>query len=73
MFYLDRNAPFISADLTKAPSGYIIVPAQLWQAQKNHADGFDPILESPQGRRKPVLLRHQPNLAAPASARGSKG
>jgi 4-amino-4-deoxy-L-arabinose transferase-like glycosyltransferase len=61
LFYLDRDAQFIPRDLAKAPPGYIIVPAELWQAQKEEAHGFEPILQSPQGRRKPVLLRHLPN------------
>jgi hypothetical protein len=61
LFYLDRDAQFISRDLAKAPPGYIIVPAELWQAQKEEAHGFEPILQSPEGRRKPVLLRHLPN------------
>jgi 4-amino-4-deoxy-L-arabinose transferase-like glycosyltransferase len=60
LFYLDRDAPFISRNLAQAPPGYIIVPAELWQADKDEAPGFEPILQSPEGRRKPVLLRHFP-------------
>ncbi len=60
LFYLDRDAPFISRNLAQAPPGYIIVPAELWQAHKDKAPGFEPILQSPEGRRKPVLLRHFP-------------
>jgi 4-amino-4-deoxy-L-arabinose transferase-like glycosyltransferase len=60
LFYLDRDAPFISRNLAQAPPGYIIVPAELWEAHKSEAHGFEPILQSPEGRRKPVLLRHLP-------------
>jgi 4-amino-4-deoxy-L-arabinose transferase-like glycosyltransferase len=60
LFYLDRDAPFISTDLAKAPPGYIIVPGDLWAAHKNDAKGFEPLMQSSEGRRKPVLLRHFP-------------
>jgi 4-amino-4-deoxy-L-arabinose transferase-like glycosyltransferase len=60
LFYLDRDAPFISTDLAKAPPGYIIVPADLWAAHKNDASGFAPLIQSSEGRRKPVLLKHLP-------------
>jgi hypothetical protein len=60
LFYLDRNAPFISTDLAAAPWGYIIVPAQFWQSHQGHLRDFDVVLESSEGRRKPVLLRHEP-------------
>jgi 4-amino-4-deoxy-L-arabinose transferase-like glycosyltransferase len=61
LFYLDRDAPFISTDLADAPPGYIIVPAQLWDASKADAKGFEVLMRSPEGRRKPVLLRHFPH------------
>ena len=41
LFYLDRDAPFISTNLAQAPSGYIIVPADFWQTHKNDAPGFE--------------------------------
>lgn len=59
LFYLDRDAPFISTDLSQAPSGYIIVPGEFWQAHKDDAHGFVEVLQSSEGRRKPVLLRHE--------------
>jgi len=59
LFYLDRDAPFISTNLSQAPSGYIIVPADFWQTHKNDAPGFEVVLQSSEGRRKPVLLRHE--------------
>jgi 4-amino-4-deoxy-L-arabinose transferase-like glycosyltransferase len=59
LFYLDRDAPFISTNLADAPPGYIIVPAELWDAQKSHPDSLEPIFKSSEGRRKPVLLRHR--------------
>ena len=58
LFYLDRDAPFISTNLADAPPGYIIVPAQLWDTRKDYTPGFEVLLRSPEGRRKPVLLRH---------------
>jgi 4-amino-4-deoxy-L-arabinose transferase-like glycosyltransferase len=58
LFYLDRDAPFISSDLGAAPRGYIIVPAELWDARKDDTKGFEVLLRSGEGRRKPVLLRH---------------
>jgi hypothetical protein len=61
LFYLDRDAPFIPANLADAPPGYIIVPAQLWDARKADAKGLEVLLRSPEGRRKPVLLRHFPH------------
>jgi 4-amino-4-deoxy-L-arabinose transferase-like glycosyltransferase len=61
LFYLDRDAPFISTDLAGAPPGYIIVPGELWETDKDHAPGFEVVLRSPEGRRKPVLLRHLPH------------
>jgi 4-amino-4-deoxy-L-arabinose transferase-like glycosyltransferase len=66
LFYLDRDAPFIPADLAHAPAGYIIVPAELWDARKDHAADFEVLMRSTEGRRKPVLLRHLPP-AAPSS------
>ena len=41
LFYLDRDAPFISTNLAQAPPGYIIVPADFWQTHKNDAPGFE--------------------------------
>jgi 4-amino-4-deoxy-L-arabinose transferase-like glycosyltransferase len=67
LFYLDRDVPFISPKLADAPPGYIIVPAKLWNEQKGRADGLEPIFESSQGRRKPVLLRHRVDI--PVSSR----
>ncbi len=58
LFYLDRDAPFIASDLAHAPGGYIIVPGQLWAARKDRSPGFEVMLQSGAGRRKPVLLRH---------------
>jgi 4-amino-4-deoxy-L-arabinose transferase-like glycosyltransferase len=58
LFYLDRDAPFIAPDLAHAPPGYIIVPGELWEARKDHDGDFEVLLRSPEGRRKPVLLRH---------------
>ncbi len=59
LFYLDRDAPFISGDLAAAPPGYIIVPAQLWDTMsKDHPKGFEVLLRSEEGRTRPVLLRH---------------
>lgn len=58
LFYLDRDAPFVSANLADAPPGYIIVPAELWDARKDDAKGFEVVLRSTEGRRRPVLLRH---------------
>ncbi|MGO9059345.1 MAG: ArnT family glycosyltransferase [Candidatus Binataceae bacterium] len=59
LFYLDRDAPFISTNLAQAPAGYIIVPGDFWQTHKNAAPGFEEVLQSSEGRRKPVLLRHE--------------
>jgi 4-amino-4-deoxy-L-arabinose transferase-like glycosyltransferase len=59
LFYLDRDAPFIPTDLSQAPSGYIIVPGEFWRRHKDDAHDFVEILQSPEGRRKPVLLRHE--------------
>lgn len=63
LFYLDRDAPFIPSDLAAAPPGFIIVPAELWEARQNDASGFEVLLRSTQGRRKPVLLRHLAGVA----------
>jgi 4-amino-4-deoxy-L-arabinose transferase-like glycosyltransferase len=59
LFYLDRDAPFIST-LGDAPSGYVIVPGELWDTHTDDAKGFEVILRSSEGRRKPILLRHLP-------------
>lgn len=58
LFYLDRDAPFISTDLSRAPPGYIIVPGELWNSRRDYLRGFEPVMRSSEGRRKPVLLRH---------------
>ncbi len=58
LFYLDRDAPFVSTDLAKAPPGYIIVPGELWDRRQGYARGFQLVMRSGEGRRKPVLLRH---------------
>ncbi len=58
LFYIDRDAPFISTDLARAPAGYIIVPEKLWEADKDHLRGYELVMRSAEGRRKPVLLRH---------------
>jgi 4-amino-4-deoxy-L-arabinose transferase-like glycosyltransferase len=58
LFYLDRDAPFVSSDLAKAPPGYIIVPEKLWNARKDYLRGYLLVMRSSEGRRKPVLLRH---------------
>jgi 4-amino-4-deoxy-L-arabinose transferase-like glycosyltransferase len=58
LFYIDRDAPFISTDLARAPVGYIIVPEKLWETHKDYLRGYELVMRSAQGRRKPVLLRH---------------
>ncbi len=40
LFYLDRDAPFISTDLSQAPSGYIIVPGEFWRTHKDDSSRF---------------------------------
>jgi 4-amino-4-deoxy-L-arabinose transferase-like glycosyltransferase len=58
LFYLDRDAPFVTTDLAKAPPGFVIVPGELWDRHQNYARGFELLMRSSEGRRKPVLLRH---------------
>ena len=72
LFYLHRTAPFIPADVRDAPSGYIIIPAQLWYPQQAAVSGVQVILRSPHGRRQPILLRHEPP-APPAASHGTAG
>jgi 4-amino-4-deoxy-L-arabinose transferase-like glycosyltransferase len=58
LFYLDRDAPPIDGKLGDAPPGYVIVPAEVWAAQRHEALDLEPIYESSSGREKLVLLRH---------------
>jgi len=66
LFYLDRDAPFISVNLAAAPPGYIIVPAELWNAHGDDAKDFEVLMRSSEGRRKPVLLRHSVERTSPS-------
>lgn len=58
LFYLDRDAPAIEGKLGDAPPGYVIIPADVWAAQKEEALDLEPIFESSTGARKLLLLRH---------------
>ncbi len=63
IFYLDRNAPPIDGKLGDAPPGYVIIPANLWQAEKDNALDLTPVFTASSGSVPLVLLRHGPALA----------
>jgi 4-amino-4-deoxy-L-arabinose transferase-like glycosyltransferase len=63
LFYLDRDAPPIATRLGDAPPGYVIVPAQVWQAEKESAPEWTPVFESTSGNPRVVLLHYGAALA----------
>jgi 4-amino-4-deoxy-L-arabinose transferase-like glycosyltransferase len=63
LFYLDRNAPPIVTRLGDAPPGYIIVPEQVWRAEKESAPEWTPVFESITGNPRVVLLHYGAALA----------
>ncbi len=58
LFYLDRNAPVITGMLGDAPPGYVIVPAAVWERERQRAPGLEPVLGPTPGDQPIFLLRH---------------
>ncbi len=58
LFYLDRNVPVVSGMLGDAPPGYIIVPAAVWERERQRAPGLEPVLGPTPGDQPLFLLRH---------------
>jgi 4-amino-4-deoxy-L-arabinose transferase-like glycosyltransferase len=64
LFYLDRDAPVIQGRLGDAPSGYIIVPANVWKTHQRDALDFEPVLTSDHGNRRLVLIKRGKSYAS---------
>jgi 4-amino-4-deoxy-L-arabinose transferase-like glycosyltransferase len=64
LFYLDREAPVLKGELDDAPPGYVIVPAKLWEHDRQRALGLEPILGPTPGSDPLILLRHGKAYAA---------
>ena len=58
LFYLDRAAPVVSGELGDAPPGYVIVPAKVWEHERQRALELEPILGPTPGSDPLILLRH---------------
>ncbi len=58
LFYLDRGVTFIHGELGDAPPGYVIVPAAIWEHERDRSPGLDPILGPTSGAVPLILLRH---------------
>ncbi len=58
LFYLDRGASLIGGELGDAPPGYVIVPAAVWEHERERALGLEPILGPTSGSDPLILLRH---------------
>jgi 4-amino-4-deoxy-L-arabinose transferase-like glycosyltransferase len=58
LFYLDRSVTFIHGELGDAPPGYVIVPAALWEHERQRAPGLERILGPTAGSEPLILLRH---------------
>jgi 4-amino-4-deoxy-L-arabinose transferase-like glycosyltransferase len=58
LFYLDRNAPIFRGKLGNAPRGYIIIPASVWEKDKEEALDLNPVVEIAPPPRALLLLRH---------------
>ncbi len=64
LFYLDRDAPLFKGKLGDAPPGYVLLPAEVWQAHKEEALDLNPVLTIAAPRTDLVLLRHGKAYAA---------
>ena len=62
LFYLDRPAPVVSGELGDAPPGYVIVPAKVWEHERQRALELEPILGPTPGSDPLILLRHGKDL-----------
>jgi hypothetical protein len=58
LFYLDRGATLIRGELGDAPPGYVIVPASVWEHERQQAPGLEAILGPTSGSDPLILLRH---------------
>jgi 4-amino-4-deoxy-L-arabinose transferase-like glycosyltransferase len=58
IFYLDRGASLIGGELGDAPPGYVVVPAAVWEHERERAPGLEPILGPTSGSDPLILLRH---------------
>ncbi len=64
LFYLDREAPVLKGELDDAPPGYVILPAKVWEHDRQRALGLEPILGPTPGSDPLILLRHGKAYAA---------
>lgn len=64
LFYLDRSPTLIGGELGDAPPGYVIVPAAVWEKERNQAPGLESLLGPTSGSEPLILLRHGKAYAA---------
>ncbi|MGH7947599.1 MAG: hypothetical protein ACREQF_00020, partial [Candidatus Binataceae bacterium] len=56
-FYLRRNVTRLKGRLGDVPGGYVLMPADVWERNREGALDLEPVLTSSYGNRKLVLAR----------------